>query len=141
MVWRDSASGAFWRVSVESSANRFVVTRSGTGQAEMELDNNGNLAVRGSISSGGTTLSVPDYVFEADYDLMSMEDLSSFLSENKHLPGVPSAAHIKQNGLRHDEFQMALLKKIEELTLYTLAQQKSIEKLENELAHLRGPKN
>jgi hypothetical protein len=134
MVWRDTDAGAFWRVSVESNANSFVVTRSGTGSPELTLDNNGNLDVRGTISSGGTQLDVPDYVFEPDYQLMPIGDLHRFVNEHRHLPGVPSAADIKKDGLRHDEFQMALLKKVEELTLYTLAQEKALEEAHQRIA-------
>jgi hypothetical protein len=80
------------------------------------------LYVNGSISTPGGTLNVPDYVFESDYKLMPLDDLKSFLKQNKHLPEVPSAKDVAKNGLNYTDMQLTLLKKVEELTLYTLAQ-------------------
>ena len=59
----------------------------------------------------------PDYVFEQDYDLRSLETLKAFIETNKHLPEVPSAKEINSNGIQLGEMQAVLLKKIEELTL------------------------
>ncbi|NOT58525.1 MAG: hypothetical protein HOP18_28350, partial [Deltaproteobacteria bacterium] len=44
--------------------------------------------------------------------------------KERHLPEIPSAETIKQEGVNLSEFQMQLLKKIEELTLYTIEQEK-----------------
>ena len=81
----------------------------------------------GHIKVGGTQLNVPDYVFEEDYELMSLEDLDAYVKEQHHLPDVPSEATIKAEGLNVTKTQMLLLKKIEELTLYTIQQQEQIE--------------
>ena len=56
-----------------------------------------------------------------------MED---FIKENNHLPEIPSAKEFEQNGVMQAEMDMNLLKKIEELTLYTIQQQKKINELE-----------
>lgn len=72
----------------------------------------------------------PDYVFEKDYQLLSLADLEKFIQQNKHLPDVPSAAEVEKEGLDVGANQAALLKKIEELTLYIIEQNKRIEKLE-----------
>jgi hypothetical protein len=48
------------------------------------------------------------------------------LTSEKHLPDIPSAQEIKEQGVNVSELQMQLLKKVEELTLYTLAQEKTI---------------
>ncbi|NND03602.1 MAG: hypothetical protein HKN91_12525 [Acidimicrobiia bacterium] len=97
----------------------------------------GNLTVSGDIDSGGTT-TVPDYVFEPDYPLMPLDRLASFLAREKHLPNVPSAAEIKARGsVNMSKMQMTLLEKVEELTLYTLAQQEEIAKLRADLAELK----
>ena len=88
----------------------------------------GNIRVTGgSFIDDGTTLTAPDYVFEKDYPLMSLDELQEFISQKKHLPNVPNADDIKKDGLNLSQFQMKLLEKIEELTLYTLAQQVKIE--------------
>jgi hypothetical protein len=95
----------------------------------MVLRENGELIVNGSIKVNGTTLNVPDYVFEEDYSLMSLESVSSYIDQHGHLPEVPSAQEINREGLKVEEFQLLLLKKIEELTLHTIEQQKEIENL------------
>lgn len=101
----------------------------------------GNIRVEnGSFIDDGITLNVPDYVFEEDYHLMSLDELQAYLDQKKHLPGVPSAAEIKAEGLNLSEFQMALLEKIEELTLYTLAQQERLEALEQQVTALQQEK-
>ena len=86
----------------------------------------GNLRVTGSILYGAADTEVPDYVFEPEYKLMPVSDLEKFLASEKHLPNVPSASEIKEKGLSLSDFQMKLLEKIEELTLYTVQQDKSI---------------
>ena len=73
----------------------------------------------------------PDYVFAEDYDLMSMDDLQSFLKENNHLPGIPSAAQVAEEGVKVGDMQKRLLEKIEELTLYILDLESRLQSLEN----------
>ncbi len=72
----------------------------------------------------------PDYVFEEEYNLMSLNDLNNYIKTNKHLPGVPTEAQVKEEGMDLGEMNTILLKKIEELTLYIIEQNKRIEELE-----------
>lgn len=69
-----------------------------------------------------------DYVFEKDYDLMSIEELEKFIKENKHLPNIPAAKEVKDEGYSQHDINAKLLSKIEELTLYTLQQEKDLQK-------------
>ena len=81
----------------------------------------------------------PDYVFETyyngfsemmpEYSLISLGELEAFLKENYHLPNVPSAETMRTEGISLKEMNLILLQKIEELTLYTLQQQKEIDAL------------
>ena len=91
------------------------------------LDVSGNIRASGNFISSGTTLEVPDYVFEPDYALTPLTELAAYIQREKHLPDLPSAAEIKVQGLNMGEFQMSLLKKVEELTLYTLVQEQMIQ--------------
>ena len=101
--------------------------------------NGGNIMVTGgSFIDDGTTLTAPDYVFEPDYQLMPIQQLGQFIEANKHLPNVPSANEIKTSGLNLSQFQMRLLEKVEELTLYTLDQHKTIQQLQARLAELEA---
>ncbi len=70
-----------------------------------------------------------DYVFAEDYELMPLDELKKFIAANKHLPDVPNEAEIKANGLDIAGFQMNLLRKVEELTLYTVSQDETIKHL------------
>lgn len=83
----------------------------------------------GSFIDDGTTLNVPDYVFEETYKLMPIDELAKFIREERHLPNVPSAKQIAEGGVNLSQFQMRLLEKIEELTLYTIALKAEIDAL------------
>ena len=63
---------------------------------------------------------------------MPLEELREFVTKEKHLPNVPNAREVKEQGLNLSQFQMRLLEKIEELTLYTLSQQEQIADLHKE---------
>ncbi|MBV6646624.1 MAG: hypothetical protein KI790_14300 [Cyclobacteriaceae bacterium] len=105
------------------------------------IDPKSKLAVNGQIRATEikvlADLSVPDYVFEPEYDLPSLQETKKYIQEYKHLPEIPSAAEISANGLDLGDMNMKLLKKIEELTLHQIQllerledQQKRIEELE-----------
>ncbi len=89
----------------------------------------------------------PDYVFEhyfegrsnrnPDYIMPSLEEVGIFVAKNHHLPGIPSADRIETDGLSLKEMNLLLLQKIEELTLYTLEQQKEIETLKETVQQLQ----
>jgi hypothetical protein len=85
----------------------------------------GAIRADGGFFSTDTTINPPDYVFEPDYPLLPLKDLQTYIEREKRLPEIPSAQEIKQHGVKLDEMQMQLLKKIEELTLYTLQQEKT----------------
>ena len=121
------AGGQAWAFTVGLSA--FSISNFAVAGTQFQVDNNGDIRAQGNIFSGGTQLAVPDYVFDPEYALMPIEDLQVFVETNKHLPNVPNAAAIKAGGLNHSEFQMRLLEKIEELTLYTLSLHQTVEEL------------
>lgn len=76
-----------------------------------------------------TTTNWSDFVFNEDYKLMPLNDVETFLLKNKHLPNVPSATEMVENGLDVAQMDAKLLEKVEELTLYIIAQNKQIEEL------------
>lgn len=69
----------------------------------------------------------PDYVFKPEYKLMSLNKLEQSIKENGHLPGLPSAKEIETNGLHLGNMQKQVVEKVEELTLYTIAQGKLLQ--------------
>ncbi len=70
-----------------------------------------------------------DRVFDADYPLMTLDDVEEYVAEHRHLPGIPSEAEVKAGGFDLTAMTSALLGKIEELTLYTIRQQREIDSL------------
>jgi hypothetical protein len=79
------------------------------------------------VNTGGA-----DFVFEEDYNLRTLLEVESFIKENKHLPDIPTAKEVEENGVSLGEMQSLLLQKIEELTLYVIEQNKSIKQLQEE---------
>ena len=82
---------------------------------------------------------IPDYVFDAGYQLMSLPALRAYIAANKHLPGVPSAAEYgAEEGIELGKLQMTLLEKVEELTLYLLELEQRNAALEQEVANIKN---
>ena len=112
------------------------------------LNVDGNVSATGTFISGGTTMSVPDYVFEnyfngeskfnKDYSFMSLKDTEMFLKKNYHLPNMQSRNEVKANNGNWDITRANLnnLEKIEELFLHTIEQQKQIDVLKAQVKAL-----
>ncbi len=95
------------------------------------------LAVKGNIHTNEVKVDLlgavaPDYVFYKDYDLKTLNEVESYITKEGHLPNIPSAKEMETNGLLLKEMNLKLLEKIEELTLYTINQEKRINTLEQE---------
>lgn len=78
-----------------------------------------------------------DYVFNKDYNLRKLAEVEEFINENNHLPDVPSAKQVADEGYSQHDMNKVLLQKIEELMLYTIKQEKKIAALETELENLK----
>jgi hypothetical protein len=81
---------------------------------------------------------VPDYVFANDYKLKTLNEVDQYVKANSHLPEIPSAAAMAQNGMLVSEMNLSLLKKIEELTLYAIEQQKKLEAQNKDIEVLKA---
>ena len=79
-----------------------------------------------------------DYVFDSTYRLRPLHEVEKFIRENKHLPDVPSEQKIKNDGYTVHDMNARFLQKIEELTLYTIAQEKQIKLLQQRLEELEN---
>jgi len=113
----------------------------GTDNPQKKLDVNGDINSSGTISAENMeaeeiTVTVPngaDFVFDEGYELRSLEELQEYIKQNKHLPEIQSEQEMKENGVSVNKFQIMLLQKIEELTLYTIQQEERIKELETKI--------
>ncbi|WP_461639621.1 hypothetical protein [Labilibaculum euxinus] len=105
--WESSGDNAFRR-----SGNVGIGTTSPTAKLEV----NGTIKATEIKVEAQTA----DFVFEEDYELKSLEEVEQFVQTNKHLPDIPSAKEMKENGVGLAEMNKLLLQKVEELTLYVI---------------------
>lgn len=136
----------YCQVWKKSSVNNNVYLE-GTGNVGIGTDNpNWKLTVAGTTHAEEVIVdlmtTVPDYVFEDGYELKPLKEIENYIEVNKHLPDIPSAKEVKENGMNVGEMQSKLLKKIEELTLYMIKMQKEntemsriIEKIKERINH------
>jgi hypothetical protein len=91
------------------------------------------LAVNGTIHTKEVKVDLnvpgPDYVFNDGYKLITLTEIKDYVTKNHHLPEIPSAAQMAKEGINLGDMNTKLLKKVEELTLYAIDQQKQIEEL------------
>jgi len=122
--YEDGSTGVIWRFGMNPNNDFVINDTADLGTAEMRISVNGEVYVNG-------TQVHPDYVFSPDYALRPVEDLAAYVRENEHLPGVLTSAEREHNGgIDLASFPLQLLEKIEELTLYTIDQQKLIHELQ-----------
>ena len=76
-----------------------------------------------------------------NYNLMPLKELDQYIWKNKHIPDVPTQDEISKDGMDVYEINAVLLKKVKELTLYIIEQQKQIEQLENTIKKIKQWKN
>ncbi|WP_282143228.1 fibronectin type III domain-containing protein [Cellulophaga baltica] len=99
------------------------------------------LAVAGNVVAEEVKVALqvnwPDYVFDKAYNLPSLEQVENHINENGYLIHMPSAAEVEENGIQLGEMNAKLLRKIEELTLYTITQEKKIKLLEQQVAAIQ----
>ena len=77
-----------------------------------------------------------DFVFEEDYQLKELSEVEQFITTNKHLPDIPSARQMEENGVGLAEMNKLLLQKVEELTLYVIELQKTNENQQKQIDKL-----
>lgn len=116
-------------------ADTFVISTEGyNGARQFVINRNGNAAFQGKVEAKDFVVSATptaDHVFAADYNLREIGELEKFISEKSHLPEVPSAKEMTDSGLSVGDFQIKLLQKIEELTLYMISMKKEIDVLKS----------
>lgn len=114
------------RMRITSAGNIGI----GTPSPSAKLSVNGNISTKKIIV---TQLDWSDYVFDKEYKLRSLSSLEEYINQHKHLPEIPSAKEVEENGISIGDNQALLLKKIEELTLYIIELKKENIEQQNQL--------
>ncbi len=141
------------RFTTGAVTDRERMTITNTGQILMGFGDNptcampagGVLGVNGTIFAAGLKVKLastgascfPDYVFEKDYKLPSLNKVEEFITANKHLEGIPSAAEVDKEGIDVVELEKKMLEKIENLYLYVIDLKKENEILKKEINILK----
>jgi hypothetical protein len=95
------------------------------------------LYLRGNDGNVGIGTTDPDAKLTVNGQIHTKEvRIDILIKANSHLPEIPSAKEMTQNGMLVSEMNLSLLKKIEELTLYAIEQQKKLEAMSERLSRL-----
>jgi len=121
-------------------------------EAKMTFQSNGHvgigttnpknkLDVNGTIHSQEVKVDMEnwsDFVFKKEYTLPTLEEVEKHITEKGHLENIPSEEEVLKNGINLGEMNAKLLQKIEELTLYSIQQNKKIEEQSKEIESLKS---
>ena len=126
-IWGNTIGDIFFaNVPFDGTSDQTITTNELRSNVNLILHNDGLLQAK----EVKVTLSDwPDYVFGEEYKLMSLDETEQYIKENGHLPGVPSAQEVEEEGLSLGEMNARLMQKVEELTLHMIELQKQIDEL------------
>jgi hypothetical protein len=140
-----------------SAGSGYLSFRSNNVDNQMIIDPNGNVgiatinthgfkfAVNGSAIATSVTVqaytSWPDYVFKTNYTLPTLTEVKTYIDQNHHLPEIPTAEQIEEDGLNLGEMNKLLVKKVEELTLYLIELNKQVKQQQKEIEQLKKTKS
>lgn len=134
---------SFFYLSTAENKNINVLSLSGDGNVGIgatellyKLNVNGTIRAKEVRVETGWA----DYVFDKNYHLRPLSEVEKFIKANKHLPDMPPAKEIEQNGLALGDMQTKLMQKIEELTLYLIEATKQIQELKRQVKELQAKK-
>lgn len=141
----------YWDIAVDGGGDRFYIGNDqsmdlvinassgnvgiGTAGPSHKLHVVGN--AHASTYSADSPPSWPDYVFQDSYELNNIQELEKYIKDHHHLPEIPSAKEVKENGVNLVSMQAKLLQKIEELTLYVIEQNKQLEEQNQQIEDLQ----
>ncbi|MBR6106033.1 MAG: hypothetical protein IKP81_13370 [Paludibacteraceae bacterium] len=132
-----SYRGYYYPITFKASAFTFDNATSMTINCPVTCKNSFDVI---SLNANDITVGMPnaaDYVFEDGYDLKSLKEIETYVKENKHLPGMPSATEFAEKGMSVSEMSNKLLEKVEELTLHMIRLEKENLELKKEIQELK----
>ena len=122
--------------STDFGAINFITNK----KVQLSIKPNGNASLQGKFEAKEVKVTLTptaDFVFDEKYDLPKLEEVEKHIKEKKHLPEIASAKVMEKEGVNVGEFQIKLLQKIEEFTLYSIEQNKQIKQQAEQLKHLK----
>ena len=134
-VVRSTARALMFYINTNTLCATMLDNRLGIGTSNPQY----HLDVMGTIRAKEILVETTgaDFVFADDYPLRPLSEVEAFITENKHLPEIQSAQEMQENGVSVSELQTKLLQKIEELTLYLIQQEETIQELRQEVESLK----
>ena len=142
-IGTDTNNSWIFHAPNDSRKSLFIAPYLSNGTANFDkqiIFSDGNIAVYGKVEAKEVKVTqspTADFVFEENYGLAKLEDVEKHIKEKKHLPEIASAKEMEKEGVNIGEFQIKLLQKIEELTLYSIEQNKQIKELKKENENLK----
>ncbi|QIY91652.1 MULTISPECIES: DUF4200 domain-containing protein [Chryseobacterium] len=119
----------------------YVGIQDGTNGTWVKFFNNAIAKIDGKVYAKEVEVKAnvwADYVFRENYQLRTLEEIEKYIAEKGHLPDIPPAQEVMENGINIAQMDAKLLEKIEELTLYSIQQNKEIKKLQEENKTLKS---
>ena len=122
------------------AGTKMILTRDGRLGVGTGNPGSFRLAVNGNIRAKEIKVETgwSDFVFEDDYDLPTLDEVEKYIKTHRHLPEIPSAKEVEENGVELGKMDSKLLQKIEELTLYIINQQKEIKALKEKVSDMEN---
>ncbi len=146
LIAKHPSHGNQWQFVAKSNGGFEIRKYDGSNLGFFQIDSDGSMTmgfpgrnhhIMGELCLDADGTQCPDYVFADDYQLPTLKELEDFITTNKHLPNVRSAKEIAEQGhVKTLETVYALLEKVEELTLYTIQQEKKIQQQEEKIQQL-----
>lgn len=139
LVLETNTAGTDNKLYMNTASKGNIIMATGGGSVGIGTVNPGacKLAVEGLLGARKIKVTQSptwaDYVFHDGYTVMPLHEIEKFIKANKHLPGIPTAREVAENGYDVGEMNRLLLEKVEEMTLHLIRMQKKIDELESKL--------
>ncbi len=130
----------FYLPNDNNDGNSYIAFGDDANNLWMKINNNRTVRVNGTVIATKMMVKTDvwsDYVFDSDYKLKSLDEIETFIKDKKHLPDVPSANQVIEQGIDVAQMNAILLKKIEELTLLMIKQNKTIQSLQSKVNEIQ----